>query len=325
MSYPLSPISKSDFIFSHISSLYWVSLPLLMVSLFLMALTTKNNFFRLILSIGIVLVFFSLSYFYSMMPTADSQQFRAFSENFIQTNSLDASQPNHDYYQWPAFFIISNILTSVAGIQIPNYEFFLYTLIGLLLTATLYIYGTKRYAAGGFLMVIAFFIPLSQLIDYQPVPFSLALAILFLLFLLDTQPHSNARTAAIVLLYASLLITHLFVPLFFVLYLLIKSILERNAQNRRINANFFLLSLVSYFLVEITIAKFSFGQLVRNILAAPPTYSGMISSALSSSSVSSISLIAQFFSRAVTLTFIATCFAGLVLLFIRRKTDIRLL
>ena len=155
--------------------------------MFLMAFTTKSNFLKWILSVGIVLTFFSLSYFYSMMPTPDSQFFRGLAEYFIQTKNLSASQLNHSYYQWPAYFILADIVTSISGLSVASYEFLLYALIGVLLTTTLFVYASKKLHIFGLIAVAAFFISLISFIDYQAAPFSLALGLLFLLFMLETR------------------------------------------------------------------------------------------------------------------------------------------
>ena len=322
LSYPLSTSSVNDVAFNHISILYWFSLPLLLASMFLMAMTTKNNYLKWILSIGIVLTFFSLSYFYFFMPTADSQLFRGYTEYFISTKSLDPSQANHGYYQWPSFFILADVVTSISGLTLQTYEFLLYTIIGFLLVTALYVYGSKRYANSGVLLVAAFFISLAQLIDYQAVPFSLGLALLFVLFMLETQQRSVGLTLTLLVLYASLSITHLFVPLFFVLYLFGRTLFDKNSQNRRHYSSLLLFALVSYLVIEITMARFSFGQLIKSFLKAPSTYSGMVSSALAPSSVPNItSVVAQFFSKTLTIAAILTCVVGLILLLVKRKTN----
>jgi len=321
ISYPISAIASNDFVFDHVSVLYWVSLPLLLVSMFLMAVTTKNTLMRWILSIGIVLTFFSLSYFYSIIPTGDSQQFRAFVEYFIKTKSLDPSQLNHNYYQWPAFFVLADVVTSVSGLPLTSYEFLLYTLIGFLLGSALFVYGSKKYNTGGVIVVTAFFISIMYFIDYQPVPFTLGLVLLFLLFMLDAHPKSIGVILTMLVLFASLLFTHLFVPLFFVLYLLMRSLFDKNRQNRALYRSFFLIGLVSYFLIQLSLARFSFGQLVVSITQTPmQSLSYFLSAATATPVQASINNVAQNFSRIVTITAIFVCVIGLIILLIKRNT-----
>ena len=289
--------------------------------MFLMAVTTNSNLLRWLLSIGIILTFFSLSYFYSIMPTGDSQQFRGFVEYLTRTQSLDASQLNHNYYQWPAFFILADIATTVSGLPITSYEFLLYTIIGLLIGTTLFVYGSKKFLMGGVLVIAAFFISIMYFIDYQPVPFTLGLVLLFLLFMLDTRPKSVGVILTMLILFISLLFTHLFVPLFFVLYLLMRSLFEKNRQDRALYRSFFLIGLVSYFLVQLSLARFSFAQLILSITQAPmQSLSYFFSAATATSAEASINNTAQLFSRIVTVTVIAVCAIGLIILLIKRKT-----
>ena len=132
-SYPISLNSANDFVFYHIPTLYWVSLPLLLASMFLMAQYAKSNYVKWALTIGIVFTFFSVSFFFPSMTSSDSHTFRGLTENLIQTKSLDTSNPYHLYYQWPAFFIFSDVATTMTGIQLTLYEFLQYAVIGLLI------------------------------------------------------------------------------------------------------------------------------------------------------------------------------------------------
>jgi hypothetical protein len=321
-SYPLSASSANDYVFNHISVLYWFGLPLLSSSMFLMAVTTKSNFLKWVLSIGIVLTFFSLAYFYSMTPTSDSQSFRALIEYFTKTKNLDPSQLNHNYYQWPAFFILAYVVTSVSGLPLAAYEFLLYAIIGVLLATGLYVYASKKNNLPGFVVVVAFFMSITYFIDYQAVPFSLALGLLFLLVMLETRQKSAGLIIAMVVLYVSLLLTHLFVPLFFVLYLLIHGLLDKNRQNRNLYLKFFLFAFVSYFLVELTIARFSFAQIMANITKTSSVSSLIASTAAISSVPNPISVYAQLFSRAVTITIVVVCVAGSAYLLRKGKMEI---
>jgi hypothetical protein len=189
ISYPLYA-GADDLIFNHVSVLYWVSLPLILTSMFLMAIITKNNLLKWILSVGFVLTIYSLFYFYLSMPTSDSQFFRGLNQYFFQTKNLDASQINHTYYQWPAFFILSYVVTSISGLSLEIYEFLIFTLVGILLSTCLYVYFFKKYTLGAFYSVVAFFAAMFLFLNYQAVPFSLAICFFFVLLMIDFQPKS---------------------------------------------------------------------------------------------------------------------------------------
>jgi hypothetical protein len=318
--YPLTTIGVHDLIFSQISSFYWFGFSLLIVSMFIMAYIVKNVYLKYLLTLGIVFTWFSLTYFYLMIPTPDSEYFRGLSEYFFKTNSLDPSQLNHSYYQWPSFFILAKVATSISGLPLATYEFLLYTIIGFLLTSALFIYASRRYPSSGILVVAGFFISITYFINYQAVPFSLGLGLLFILFMLEDR-YNNSSIVLILIFYACLLTTHLFVPLFFALYLLVRSIIDK--KKRTFYRNLFLISLVTYLIVQLTIAKFSFDPLIINITSAPmEKYSSIASGSLASSSEGFISSLSQFFSRAVTIFSIGLCATGFALILIRRKSTI---
>ena len=323
LSYPIVTSSSNDFVYNHISTLYWISVPLLSGSMFLMALSTKNNILKWLLSMGIVLTFVSLTYFYSMSPTVDSQFFRGLSEYFTKTQNLDASQANHSYYQWPALFILADIFTSVSGLSQAAFEFILFIVITVLVTTSLYVYGSKRSKSAGIITVTAFFLAITYFLDYQAVPFTLALGFLFLLFMLDTLKKTTGVIVTMVIVYACLLFTHLFVPLFFVLYLFIRSLIGSGRRNRSLYGYLFLSSLVAYFLVELTLAKFSFTALILSVIKAPAEYSYIISVTTSTPQVIiPLNGIAQTFSRIVTIAGVAFCIIGFLVFLLKRKAHI---
>jgi len=136
--------------------------------------------------------------------------------------------------------------------------------------------------------------------------------------MLETRQKSTGLIITMIVLYASLLLTHLFVPLFFVLYLLIRSLLDRNKQNRSRYGGFFLLGLVSFFLVQLTIAEFSLGQISAN-LTTTPAYTYMVSVTTAHTVPIPINTVAQSFSRIVTITVVILCIAGSAFLLIRRR------
>ncbi len=317
LSYPLSTNSASDVIFNHVSFFYWVSLPLVLGSMFLMGATTKNIFLKWLLTIGILLTLYSIFYFYLMLPTSDSQFFRGLNEYFAVTRSLDASQLNHLYYQWPSFFILTYISTSISGINLINFEFILFSVIGFLLVTSLFVYFYQRFKNGAFFAVISFFVSIFYFVNYQAVPFSLAFGIFFIILMLETIKKSSATIIIQILLYVGILFTHTFVPLFFVIYLLIQSILKRS----RLYFSLFLFSIASYLVVQLTIASFSFKQTLSIIFAAPQEF-GYISRVTFAPVVIPTDSLAQLFSRTVTIGFVLTCVAGFIFLLIKKRLTV---
>lgn len=314
-SYPLSVSSVEGYVYDKVCPVYWVSLPILLSSTLLLSLFLKNSYAKWIFSLIFFFTLFSLSYFYAMIPTSDSQYFRGLNEYFIQTGKLDPTQPTHSYYQQPAFFMLTAITTAISGINLINLEFLMYTLIGAIIATSLYIYASKKFNEGGVVMVAAFFLSIFYFFNYQAVPFSVAFAILLLLFILESYPKTNGMKLTIAILFGGLLLTHTFVPLFFIFYLLVRSVLDKSLVYGRI----FFLCLLSYLAVQLTFGSYSFGQYLLSTMTRSSEYSDMIAVSLTPANPVLIDEIAQYFTRTVTLGFLLISILGFLLLLYKKK------
>ncbi len=279
-----------------------------------MAVFFKNQILRWALAVGIVLTIYSLAYFYSTLPSSDSQFFRGLTEYFINTANLNPDVPNHQYFQWPSFFILGYIATAISGLPLSTYEFLLYALIGIIIATGLYIYATKKYRAAGFLVVTAFFFSMFYFFNFQAVPFTLAFGLLMLLFVLETFPASGGITSAKIVLFGSLLLTHAFVPLFYSLYLFVYSIINRSLKY----ASFFFFSLCAYLLFQLTMTQLSFFQNIINTMTQSAEYSQMVAVTLMPVQIP-LDMTAQLFSRFVTLGALVLCGAGFVMILLKRE------
>ena len=314
LSYPLTVDSLDGFVFNQVTVLYWFSLSLTLASMFLIAVTTKSHYLRWGMAVGLVMIIYSLSYFYYLLPGSDSNFFRGLNEYFMATQSLDPSQATHTYFQWPSFFIITDVTTSISGLSLANFEFLIYAIIGFLLASALYIYAAKAFRNNGFIAVAVFFMGLFYYLNYQAAPYSLAIGLLFLLFNLETRRKTNSLMLTELLLFSVISITHILVPLFFIIYLFVRFVLNRRGQY----GNLLLLTLSTYLLVQITIAIFSFGSYIKAFLNSPSEYSRIIQNTLTTVTVP-IDVIAQMFSRGVTIMILILSVAGFIFLLIRKK------
>jgi hypothetical protein len=312
--YPLTASSANVVLFYDIPIPYWVSYSLVTVCFFLVALFSKNIFLKWLMSVAIVITLYSLTYFYPMINGADSQFFRGLNEYFIDTKSLDASQLNHDYYQWPAFFLLTYISVTLSGINLFSYEFILFTVIGFLMSTTIFIYASRRYPGTGFLAVVGFFFSVSFFFNYQNAPFSLALAIVFVIFLLETREKTLGTTILTLILYSGLILTHVFVPIFYLLFLFLRSVFEKESYN----INVFIFSFLSYIIVQFTFARFSTSRIIGGLFQNPQTYNDLIDITLAPVTIP-LDVVAQFFSRTVTLSFISLCALGFLFLFFKKR------
>jgi hypothetical protein len=248
------------------------------------------------------------------MSGSDAHYFRSITDYFITTGSLDSSQSLHAYYEFPLFFMISNVATLVSGLQLTSYEFIQFTVIGLLLVSALFVYASKSFKEGGFLAPVTLFVAMFYFIDYQDVPFALGFALLFVLFMIDRSEKSFPSLVAILLIFSCVTITHLFVPLFFVIYLLVKAIIKKSSYYVKL----FFTSLAFYFALTLTFSWQTFSSAVNFAFGSSTEYGSLIGGTFVPVLVQA-DVIAQTFSRLVTISVIALCLFGSLLLFAKKK------
>jgi hypothetical protein len=229
-SYPVSMDSPNDFVYNHISYLYWLSLAILFASFLIVAMYTKNNSLRWIMAVGTFLLIFSLSYFYYMIPGSDSNEFRGLTEYFLSTGNLSSLNAHHYYYQWPLFFILNQMTLSVTGLNPRAMEFVIYGVIGCVITSFVYILISKVHA-NAYIAVTAFFIILYNFFDFQFwAPFTLSLCLILLLLYLDNLSGNRNVTLLMLIVFVGMVFTHILTPLFFVTYCLVMYIIRKNRR-----------------------------------------------------------------------------------------------
>jgi hypothetical protein len=319
LSYPITVSSTTEYAFNDISILYWFALPLLLSSMFLIAAKFENAVIKWIMTVGIIITLYSLSYFYFFLPGSDSQYFRGLTEYVIKTGNLTPIQPNHIYYQWPAFFIFSSIATSLSSIRLFSFEFLFYTVIGILLSTTLYVYASRLFSKAAFVSVVAFFGSMYLFLNYQSVPFSLALSLLFLMFMVEAgrEKEDKQNAITILILFVGAATTHVFVPLFFILYLLVRFMLKRTKWYLALTC----ICAVIYLTVQFSLAQTWFIDNIRNVFATSPEYSSIVQVSLGQVQAP-ISIFAQQFTRPVNILFIGICVLGFVFMFLQKRLRI---
>ena len=317
VSYPISLQYPKDVVFNHVSPFFWISLPIVLGSLFIIGAFSKNQPVKCAITVAIILFVYSLSFFYFTMPTGDSTYFRGLSQNFINTQNLNPSQFIHEYYQWPSFFLITDIATSVSGLPLISFEFFLYALIGSLIAATLYVYASKLNKNGAIIAVPSFFIAMFYFLNYQAVPFSLALALLFALFMLETRKKTAPVIITILILFFCISIAHSFVALFYILYLLFRSLVSRS----KLHAELCLVATNVFVITQFSLSSYWIGLNITNLFRLPTEYSSIVSATLTATSAvpTPVETLSQTISRASTIIIFLVCLVGFVFLLIRRK------
>jgi hypothetical protein len=316
VSYPLIVNSVNDRYFNHISPLYWFSLPLLLTSMLMIALTSKSTYLKWIMALGFLFTIYSIGYFYFPFPIGDSQYVRGLNEFFAQTKNLYLDNSYKIYFQWPGSFIFTYVAASVTGIQVSNFDYLGYAVLGFLLATTTFVYASKFSKTGGILLLAVFFVGMYYFLDFQYEAFTIAFCPLLLLLMLDQQKRTSGTTLAMIVLFVFMTFTHLFVPVFFLLYLLTRTIISKSKHYGFI----FVMYSSFYFLLETTISKGGFSHYVRAISHLQAGVSGLSDTNLAvKPAYFPFDAIAQIFSTTVLIMVVVLCSACFLVLFLKRK------
>jgi hypothetical protein len=204
------------------------------------------------------------------------------------------------------------IATSVSGLALADFEFLMFGVIGFLLATTLYVYFSKAYKKGAFIAVIAFFLVSSSYLNYQFASYSIALCLLFLLFILDTEHPSSSVSLTMLFLFVVITMTHAFVPVFFIVFLLFNWIFYRKKQYGQL----FFFAVSTYFLYQFTSGSFSFANNILRVLNKESELSIAVSIIPSTSPLDAI---AQRFTGPTIIACAFVCLLGFLPLFFKRK------
>jgi len=320
LSYPLLILTSDDWIFNHISILYWIGLPLTLVSLYAIGLTSHSNIIQFVVALGIFFAIYSLPYYYSMLPGSDAQLFRGLNEYYAKSGNLLPDNKWHFYYEWPLFFVFTRIMTIITGLELFLVEFLNYTLIGFFIVLGLHIYFSKSSKNLTFLPTVAFSIAMFNFFNYQAVPFSLASSLLIIMFAIEkrfeSEVLSRSKTILLLLLFVGISFTHLFVSVFFILYLVVQYLLNKKPEYLRL----LLLTFTIYLSIQLFQAPVSLSTNVPAIVAnlLESDLSKVVQNTFSSNTVP-LDAFAQIFSRIVFFLTALICGFGFLILVLKKK------
>jgi len=319
LGYPLSFNSPLEFLFNHISPLYWIGLPIFLASLYLAATTTKNRKLILVTCILIVTSMYGLEYFYYLLPSSDALYVRGLTEYALSHSDLDSSKHYHSYFQWPSFFTLSKATVITTGLQLAQFEFILFAAMGVLYVMCLYAYASSYSEKGSYLAVIAYFVIMYWFLNYQFAPFSLATVFLFLLFMVETLAFRTRSTAILtVTIFACVIFVHAFAAVFFILYVLVMYALDRRTYYLRL----FFVTLVMYLSVAAFFTPSFFTLAIEELRSALSfQYTTIVTQTFSGRLAPSppIDAIAEAFSRGIVLSTGAVVALGFLLILFSRK------
>lgn len=322
-SYPLLMTSSLDFVYDHISTFYWLGLPILYVALYALLLKLRNKIAVLVVLFAVILAMQSLVYFYQRIPGSDSQSIRGLTEYLSKTGDLNPSRRGSYYLQWPSFFILEEMTSLIPGIGLPAVEFSLFTVILFLYVASLYVFAARHDSGNAHLLVIGFFIVTPVIFEFQLVPLFISVSILFVMFLLQSMALSRETTILTLILFVGITLTHPLVPIFFVLYTLMRTV--ENAS-RESFLRLLLGELTIYFVLSTAFAPTFFVQSVQNISnMLSSTYGTILDRTLTVARVAPrpfLDIIAQTFSRTVTIGTVSVLGIGLAILLIKKRLKI---
>jgi hypothetical protein len=318
-SYPLSLNLSTDFIFNHVNPLYWIGLALLLGSIGTAVANAKREFFVLIMCVAILVCMYSLYYFYPSLPGSDTNTFRGLTEYALTTGDLNPLGTNHNYFQWPGFFVFSQILLTLTGLQTIPFEFVFFTLLGVLYVVTLYVYFSSFSRKLAWVSLATYFIIIYLFFNYQYAPFSLAMALLFTLFMIETRSHKTGSMALLTLILCiGISIIHPFAVIFFIAYVFVMYLLGREKYYLRL----FGITLVTWLLVTMFSSGIFFNQLLQAVTAlTSQEYISSFQAALSNpiANLPAISPISQIFSRGTIIITATITGIGFILFLVKRR------
>ena len=315
ISYPISTDSPSDFLYNHISPFYWLGLVIVYPSLYIMGFLFKWNSLKWIVALGIVTFIHSSVYFYWSIPGSDSHYFRGLTEYFVETGDLDPSKAYHSYFQWPLFFVLEKVAYTL-GVNLRFFEFALFAILGFLYTTSLYYLFHRFSKYGAHLAVISYFILMTYYLNYQFAPFSLAFALLLILFMLDSHEYSSsAMVLTKLIIFTAITLIHSFTPVFFISYVLLKFFFSKDRQYVRL---FQITSMI--FLSVLTLrAVFFLPMALEELLGLQSTVYVRFSETLFIQATTPIDELAQNIGRIVLISTGLVTGSGFIILFLKRK------
>jgi hypothetical protein len=315
ISYPLTINSPSDSLFDHISPLYWLGLPIVFATFYIMAILFEKNSLKWIATSGIVIFMYSMAYFYWFTPGVDSTFVRGLTEYFAETGDLDPSITYHSYYQWPLFFVLSKMAYTL-GLDLRCFEFILFGLLGFLYATSLYSIFHKFSKDGAYLAVISYFILMVHYLNYQFAPFSLGIGLLFVLFMLDARENKTwATVSTILIIYTSMALIHAFLPVFFIVYTFIKYIVSKD----RTYVSLFLLALIMYFIVLMVQAVIFFHMAVEQLLSLYSTEYIRFAETFTTQAMTPLEKLSQIIGSTILIVTALVAGSGFLILLLKRK------
>ena len=318
LSYPLLMDSVDDFVYNHISPIYWIGLFIILPSLFILATISDRNDVKLISCIGIIFFMYSIKFFYYSFPASDIHYVRGLIEYVLTFEDLDPTKVFHEYYQWPIFFIINQIFILITNINLRYTEYILFIIFGVIYVSSLYLYYYYN-KKSIHISIIAFLLIIYWFFNYQYAPFSLAMSLLFILYMIESNEIITRNHVIIsIFIYMCIIFTHPFAAIFYINYVMIMYILYRNKKHLQL----FLFTLLIYTSYNLYYAKFFIPVILYQLESIDIFgYSTFVERTFSGRVIERpfIDIVSQIFSRVTVIFTLLFTGVGFLLILMKKK------
>jgi hypothetical protein len=224
-SYPLRSAGNLPLFFA-INPLYWVSYVLLASCLCWYASRSGVSTAKTaVAAVAFFTLMHSLGYFFYTSPGPD-QFFRNFAASYLNFGFIN--QDISQQYPWPGFFLLTNLFQEVTGLSQNAFSWIYVFLSGALLSLSIF-FIARRHRLNPFWAVVAYSMTGYFFLNYQFAPQTLGLAFVMLLLQLDYagKQGRSEKIVGVILLFA-VAIFHAFIGVFYLVYLLVRAILDRS-------------------------------------------------------------------------------------------------
>jgi hypothetical protein len=224
-SYPLHPMGSQPLVFS-ISPLYWLAFLLLAVSLsWIASRNVTSGLVTWIAAVGFFTLIHSIGYYYFTFPGPDPF-FRNLASDYLRSGFIDLTVA--DRYQWPGFFLLTDMFIEVTGLSQNMFSFLYVFLSGILLSSSMFVIA-RRSELNPFWAVVAYTLTGYYFLNYQFAPQTLGLVFVMLLIQLDYSKRAGPQMTSLkVILITATAVFHAFIGALYLAYLVIRAFSDRS-------------------------------------------------------------------------------------------------
>lgn len=236
-SFPISLSTIDEITFSQFHPILWPGIIISLLGLFLIGYMHKKIYIKAICSSLILFFLYIPTYFFSYLSSSDCGKVRGM---FYVFQKVGIDPQVIPYFEFPTFFSLNETMHLIISINDKGVALVSFSLYGVLFGLFLFLFYftiRKNYDIylESFLLVFIYFIGMFTFLIFQWAPQSLAIAYFFLLLFITTRliPRSNEYKwkAIFLIVFTSLVFTHAFTPVIFLLFFAILSFKKRYLLN----------------------------------------------------------------------------------------------